>query len=119
MKTISNVLLTFIFVLFLSFPVQVEERQNLSLIMRGETEDGIYYEIYGDTFETLAQRGSVSLLVTRIVIYHGKVTPPAQISWVESIDDVIYTGTLHIRQYRYNAKNNIVSATYEGFITAQ
>ena len=104
MKKLFTILFSFVLVLSLSFTVHAEQ-ELLPLIASGYTEDGIYYEI----------RGEISL--SREVTYEGKVSPPRQTFWRESISGTAYTGTLTLVYSRYI--NNKTIAIYEGTLTAQ
>ncbi len=112
MKKLFTILFSFVLVLSLSFTVHAEQ-ELLPLIASGYTEDGIYYEIRGE----ISLSRSNSQFVSREVTYEGKVSPPRQTFWRESISGTAYTGTLTLVYSRYI--NNKTIAIYEGTLTAQ
>lgn len=113
MKQFYSFILTVILSLFLSIPVYAETDQ-FSFIRSGYTEEGIYYEVYG---EALTQYRSISQDITRQVTYEGKITPPYQLYWEETIHGITYTGTLQLKKLVY--MNNQTIASYSGVITAK
>ncbi len=62
--------------------------------------------------ETLYSTSSESVYVTRTVIYEGIITPPLELSWRETIDGVVYSGTLKISYF--TQMNSQTYATYVG-----
>ena len=88
---------------------------DLPLISSGYTEDGTYYEVYG---EQPVQRGAASY-VSRRVVYSGNVTPPKEIEWKETIYETLYAGTLQLRRSVYDKKANETTAIYEGYLYIQ
>ncbi len=115
MKRIYSLLLASVLILSLSVPVCAETAE-FPVITSGYTEEGIFYEIHGETFSL--RRGD-SQFVTRYVTYSGKVTPQAQLSWTETLNGVSYTGTLSLIRQMYDKKENKTYATYAGTLTAQ
>lgn len=110
MKKTYHLLLIIAFILTLSIPVQASEN-FLPQITSGYTDDGIYYEVYG---QTSVQSRSDSISVARQVVYEGRVNPEKQIFWQETIDGVAYTGTLKLAQIIYGKNKTI--AVYEGIL---
>lgn len=108
MKKLYTPLLTIFLLLSLSINAHAAENPD-SLITNGYTKEGIYYEVHGEVSLPYA---SDSITVTRQVTYEGKVTPESQISWTESIDGIICTGTLKLTQFSY--RNNKTVAVYRG-----
>ena len=111
-------ILTLIFTLSSSLPVSAQvQTPNGMLITTGYTENGVYYEIYGEN--TYIQRSGISLLITREVVYTGYTTPPREIPWQERINNLTYIGTLYLSSTSYNPKTNKTTATYQGIVTPQ
>lgn len=113
MKRFYSLILTITLALFLSIPVHAETDQ-LPFIKSGYTENGIYYEVHG---EALSQYRSISQPVTREVTYEGKVNPPSQLYWEETIHGITYTGTLQLASSIYIKGQTV--ASYIGVITAK
>ena len=115
MKKIYRFILTSVFVLSLSISA-FASAEELPLITSGYTDEGIYYEVHG---ETASQRSADSQYVVRYVTYSGKVNPQSQLSWNEIINGRTYTGTLSLTEKFYDKSENITMATYAGTLTAQ
>lgn len=113
MKQFYSLILTAILALFLSVPVHAETDQ-LPFIKSGYTEDGVYYEVHG---ETLSQYRSISQKVTRQVTYEGEINPPRQLSWEETIHGITYSGTLQLIGLVYTKGQTV--ASYSGTITSK
>lgn len=113
MKQFYRLVLTVVFALALSVPVHAEADQ-LPFIKSGYTENGIYYEVHG---ESLAQCRSISQTVTRQVTYQGEVNPPQQLYWEETSHGITYAGTLQLVDLVY--MNNQTIASYTGVITSK
>lgn len=111
MKKIFHLLFIVAFILSLSFPVQASE-SFWPQITSGYTENGIYYEVYGQTF---LQPRSDSIFVTRQVTYEGRINPEKQIFWKESVNGVTYTGNLKLAQVMHDVNKTI--AFYRGTLT--
>ena len=56
-------------------------------ITNGYTEDGVYYEVYGEKAST---RSSDELVIRRTVVYDGIVKPSSTLYWQENINGEIY-----------------------------
>ena len=113
MKKTYYLLSVLAFILALSVPVQASEN-SMPVITSGYTENGIYYEVYGQTF---LQPRSDSISVTRQVIYENIINPERQIFWKESINGVTYTGTLKLTQVMHDIDKTI--AIYKGTLTVK
>ena len=111
MKRISRIVLTSFLVLSLWVPL-CARAADLPLLSSGYTEDGTYYEVYG---EQSVQRGAVNY-VTRQVVYSGDVIPPMKIEWKETISGKLCSGTLQLRRSTYDKKENKTLAVYEGYL---
>lgn len=86
MKKIFCISMSFIFIFALAFSVQAKA-EELLLLESGITEDEVYYEVYGEVF----QPDATTLPVTRYVTYKGRVTPPAQLPWRETVNGIEYS----------------------------
>ena len=104
---------TIILILSLSLNTYAAEKPD-SLIKRGYTKTGIYYEVHGKI--SLSQRAD-NITVTRQVTYDGKINPEKQILWTESIDGITCTGILSLVQHTYMGNKTV--AVYKGTLTAQ
>jgi hypothetical protein len=100
-------------ILLIAFPISAFAESGM--ITSGYTEDGIYYEVYGEqpSIQPLATGGTY---VVREVIFDGKVTPERELFWQEAIGYVPTEGTLYLTSYLYNRKENKTYATYEGYL---
>lgn len=103
-------------VLLCTLPVTASA-ENI-LLSSGYTEDGIYYEVFGDQ-DASVQRSSESTFVTRTITFSGNATPSASLAWSETIKGFRYAGTLHIVSSLYSQKTNTTTATYEGTLYLQ
>lgn len=86
---------------------------GLTLLGSGYTEDGVYYEVYGEEVTTNPS-ARVAIEVERTVVYDGKIFPPQTISWVEEIGVLECSGTLTLSSFYYNATTNKTTAIYVG-----
>lgn len=111
MKRMYFPLFGFILILSMILPIQAKAAE-LPLITSGHTENGIYYEIHGESL----QPNATTAPVTRYVTFQGKVIPPEQMPWEETVDGIRYSGTLQRIAYAYIRKDNITSATYKGIL---
>ena len=90
--------------------------ESMLLLGTGYTDDGVYYEVYGEPYAgNLNARVSVN--VERTVVFVGDVFPPETMNWRETMSDLEMTGTLYLRSFIYNAKTNRTTAIYEGTLT--
>ena len=90
--------------------------EEMVLLGTGYTEDGVYYEVYGEQNEVNVN-ARVSVNVERTVVYVGEVMPPSTMNWSEKMSNIYMSGTLYLRSYIYNAKTNRTTAIYEGTLT--
>ncbi len=111
MKKMRFPLFSFILMLSMILPIH-SKAAELPLITSGHTENGIYYEIHGESLHPDATTAPV----TRYVTFQGKVIPPGQMSWEETVDGIRYSGTLQLSSYFYIKKDNTTSATYKGIL---
>ena len=107
-KTFLIALLT---ILLSAIPLNTHA-QNLSLplVTYGITEEGISYQVYGETLSTTSN----SVTVTRSIVYNGNVSPSTSLSWTENIDGYTYSGTLRLTRSTYNESTNKTTAVYYG-----
>lgn len=87
----------------------VAEKAIGEFLGNGYTEDGIYYEVYG---ETVILRSSEYVTVNRKVIYEGMVQPRSTLYWEEQINGEYYAGTLSLLNYYIDSNETI--AVYTG-----
>lgn len=71
----------------------------------------------GESCRDHNQPDAAALPATRQATYRGNITPSAQTLWQETAAGVKYSGTLTLLTYTYSKKDNITTATYEGFLT--
>lgn len=110
MKKMRFPLFSFILMLSMILPIHAKAAE-FPLITSGH-ENGIYYEIHGESLHPDATTAPV----TRYVTFQGKVIPPEQMPWEETVDGIKYSGTLQRIAYAYIKKDNITSATYKGIL---
>jgi len=111
MKKIHILILTLAFL----FASPIHASAMGAMITSGYTEEGVYYEVYGD----ICTPRSNSMDVTREVVFNGDVTPAYQISWEERMGGYSFKGTLYLTEYKYNKKSNQTTAYYEGTLYRQ
>ena len=90
--------------------------EEMVLLGTGYTDDGVYYEVYGEP-HTVNINARVSVDVERTVVYVGEVMPPATMNWSEKMSNIYMSGTLYLRSYIYNASTNRTTTIYEGTLT--
>lgn len=86
------------------------------LLGSGYTEDGVYYEVYGERITT-NPNARLNIEVERTVVYDGKVMPLQTISWVEDIGGYEFRGTLTLSSFYYDAATDKTTGIYVGTIT--
>lgn len=77
-------------------------------LLNGYTEEGIYYEVYG---ETELSRSSEAVSVERTVIYESIVIPSSTIAWEEQINGEMYAGNLSLVKYSFSSGKTIAKYT--------
>ena len=86
------------------------------LLGSGYTEDGIYYEVYGEPVS--GNPGSrANLYVERSVTFVGEVYPPETLDWQEVINGVEWVGYLTLDYFYYVRSTNRTTAHYYGTLT--
>ena len=90
--------------------------ESMLLLGTGYTDDGVYYEVYGEPY-TGNINARVSVNVERTVVFVGDVFPPETMNWREFMSDLEMRGTLYLRSFIYNASTNRTTAIYEGTLT--
>ena len=78
-------------------------------IASGYTEDGIYYEVYGESISTYF---TGYITVSRTVVYDGVVRPSSTMEWEELIGNAMYSGTLSLSSF--SVKDGKTVAVYTG-----
>lgn len=91
--------------------------ENMVLLGSGYTENGVYYEVYGEEYY-INPYARLSVDVERTVVYVGEVMPPATMQWSEKMSNIYMSGTLYLRSYIYNASTNRTTAIYEGTLSS-
>lgn len=81
----------------------------------GYTEDGIYYEVYGEK-ATINPNTRHDIHVERTVSFTGKIFPPQTLDWLEEINGMDYVGTLTLTSFYYDVAANKTTGFYEGII---
>ena len=79
------------------------------IIASGYTEDGIYYEVYGEGISTYS---TGYITVTRTVVFNGVVRPSSTMEWEELIGNTMYSGTLSLSSF--SVKDGKTVAVYTG-----
>jgi len=92
------------------------EATNLPFISSGYTEDGVYYEVYGEEI-TANPNTRLSIEIERTVVFTGRIFPPQTLDWVEIIGLYEYKGTLNLTSFYYDAANNKTTGIYSGIVT--
>lgn len=90
--------------------------ENMVLLDSGYTEDGVYYEVFGEPINVNVG-ARVLLDVDRTVVYVGEVFPPETMEWTEKISGVEMSGTLYLQSFLYNARTNRTTAYYSGTLS--
>lgn len=114
MKKSIYLILALLFTLTFSINTYAQEPELL-IIQSGISEEGISYQVYGNTLSTTAN----SITVSRTIIYDGKVAPPRTYPWTEYIDGAKYSGTLQLSSLSYDYDTNKTTAVYNGTLTRQ
>ena len=83
---------------------------DTAFIRHGITEEGINYQIYGETLSI----NESSITVTRTIVFEGNVNPSISLPWSENIDGINYSGTLYIVNINYNKTTNKTTVLYQG-----
>ena len=90
--------------------------ESMILLGTGNTEAGIYYEVYGEPYEGNVN-SRVKVTVERTVVFDGDVFPPESMNWREWIYDLEMRGTLYLTSFIYNRSTNKTTAIYEGTLS--
>ena len=101
-----------IFLLFLSVPAQAGDR-NSPFLATGYNEDGIMHKVYG-VLASSHLFDNTGFMVARTIEYEGNVFLQNKIDWRESIDGMIFTGTLYLIQKNFDSKTDKTTAVYRG-----
>lgn len=109
MKKNFMILMMLIIMSTLSIDVCAREL-NTTFISYGITEEGINYQVYGETLSVTES----SISVTRTIVFEGNVNPSFSLPWSENIDGINYSGTLYIVSMNYNKTTNKTTALYQG-----
>lgn len=102
--------------LLLSQPVLA---MNETPIADGYTEGGTYYTVYEVDTEypsTSTYATTKSVVVSRKLVFAGKIVPPSTKEYVESINDIVYVGTLKLASFTFEDDSTI--ALYTGTLTS-
>ena len=105
--------------LLFRFTIPVCALSKVNIIEDEKTGDYLYYyKLDSNPEDTLFDTYSItSAYVTRQVIFEGRIAPPAELPWSETLNGSTYSGTLYLSTFGYVENQTI--ATYVGTLDKQ